>query len=98
MAVDYKKYIDLTLPKNLTFDEESLFWRLKQGEGIPQREWHKPLDRRKSWHEIKLSLDKKLQEERTNTAFQKINPQGNGLVAWLKQTLRAIKISFLLID
>lgn len=91
-------YKNAFLPTNLTFDEESLFWRLKQGEGLPQRAWHKPLDRQKSWHEIKLSLDKKLQAERADAVFKKVHPQGNALIAWLKKTFRILKIAFLLTD
>jgi hypothetical protein len=99
MALDQKNiYQDLLIPKNLSFDEESLFWRLRLGEGIPNRKWHKPLDRQKTWHEIKLSLDKKLQAGRANEIFQKVYPKQNIFFAWLKQLFKNIKIAFLLTE
>lgn len=53
-------YKSIPIPEDLTFDEASLFWRLRLGEGMPSYKWHKPSDRSKSWQEIKGSLDKKI--------------------------------------
>ena len=86
------------MPGNLSFDEESLFWRLRLGEGIPSREWHKPLDRSKSWHEIKLSLDQKVKESRTASLFQKVYPTRTGIRGLLEKLMRNLKIAFLMAD
>lgn len=54
------QYREIQLPEGLSFDEASLFWRLRLGEGLPTRKWHQPLDRTKTWEEIKTSLDQKI--------------------------------------
>lgn len=96
MALDI--YKESPIPKNLTFDEESLFWRLRLGEGIPSRAWHKPLERNKTWYEVKANLDKKLGAARANSIFHIIYPQGNLIRSWLNKFIKTLKISFLLKD
>ena len=91
-------YQECAIPENLSFDEESLFWRLRLGEGIPNRVWHKPFDRLKSWHEIKHSLDKKLASKRTHSIFQKVYPQSYSFRTWIDKLIKTLKRSFLLED
>jgi hypothetical protein len=98
MALEEKIYRECLIPKTLSFDEESLFWRLRTGEGIPHREWHKPLDRSKSWHEIKQSLDQKLEIERTKKIFAKVYPKRNYILRLLAKLIQNLKIAFLLTD
>lgn len=86
------------MPGNLSFDEESLFWRLRMGEGIPSRDWHKPTDRTQNWHEIKLSLDQKVKEVKTAALFQKVYPARPGLLGFLTKFLRNVKIAFFMAD
>lgn len=47
-------------PEDLSFDEASLYWRLRLEEGMPVHKWHKPSDRSKSWEEIRTSLEQKI--------------------------------------
>jgi hypothetical protein len=90
-------YKSSTIPSGLTFDEESLFWRLRLGEGIPTRKWHKPLDRSKTWHEIKAGLDRKIEATRTTSIFRKIFPCEKGFFArFFARISTVIKQSFLL--
>jgi len=95
-ALSTHYYKSSPLPIGLSFDEASLFWRLRMGEGVPTRKWHKPLDRSKSWHEIKVGLDKKLETARTSALFQKIFPANNFLVRFISKLMRVIRRSFLL--
>lgn len=76
---DIHHYKSSSIPSGLTFDEASLFWRLRMGEGMPNRKWHKPLDRSKSWHEIKAGLDSKMEIKTTASLFRKIFPLKKGL-------------------
>jgi hypothetical protein len=91
-------YQYLSVPKNLSFDEESLFWRLRYGEGLPSREWHKPLDREKTWHEIKLDLDKKLETVQNYSVCQKVYSKRNSLLFWFTKIIQNLKMAFLLVD
>lgn len=60
MILQMPCYKSIPIPEDLSFDEASLFWRLRLGEGMPSHKWHKPSDRNKSWQEIKVSLDQKI--------------------------------------
>ncbi|MCC5831852.1 MAG: hypothetical protein JJU12_02270 [Chlamydiales bacterium] len=85
-AVSYKSNL---APHSLTFDEAALFWRLRLGEGIPNRRWHKPLDPSKTWHEVKAGLDQKIEASHKN--YEK------GLFArFFSKIVKVIKQSFLL--
>lgn len=89
-------YKSSPVPPGLSFDEASLFWRLRMGEGVPSRKWHKPLDRSKTWHEIKAGLDQKIEDARTSALFQKTYPSGNSLKKLIAKWIRILKQSFLL--
>lgn len=98
MTVEQTNYKDCPVPENLSFDEASLFWRLRLGEGIPNRKWHKPVDRQKTWEEIKVSLDQKVDCKRTSAVFQKVYPTKNFIRFWFSKVLKTLKIAFLIYD
>lgn len=89
-------YQNLLPPENLTFDEASLFWRLRGGEGLPHRVWHRPLEKNQTWQEIKTRLDHKLNISRASTVFHQIYPPKNRFLLLMEKFLKNIKRSFLL--
>lgn len=93
--LETKCYKDCVIPENLSFDEKTLFWRLRLGEGIPQRTWHRPLQKNKSWYEIKDSLDQKLYVRVADAIFQKVYPS-KGPFSWLKRKIKKF-LCFLLV-
>ncbi|NGX61166.1 MAG: hypothetical protein K940chlam9_00647 [Chlamydiae bacterium] len=87
MTLSKHHYKDIPAPENLDFDEASLFWRLRLGEGMPNRSWHKPLDRQKSWEKVKWSLDKKLASSRAHNIFHETFP----IKSWFHNLLITLK-------
>lgn len=96
--MNLNKYKNHSIPSNLSFDEESLYWRLRLGEGLPTHEWHKPLERHLTWDEVKINLDQKIDHSLSTKIFYRIYPKKYQLKIWLKKLIRSVKIAFLLSD